>query len=661
MPRSRASHLIAALLAAAAASVHAEPAAGTAFTYQGKLVEAGVAANGAYDFAFTAFGQQAGGDPIAPTAFVEDVVVADGLFSTQVDLLSINYLDGVWIEIAVRPGASTDPHTPLDGRVYITPAPAAMWALNAGTVGGLAPGDLAPAAHTHAALHTPDGSLQVVTITPGGAIELPGAATLSGPADGAVRLGLAGATFSGVLEVFTDRYFDFYNRVGITTTNDTQVLHLHTPDVTDSLSTPSQVWVSTGSSLGTEDFNSAGDLALGTGKSEYGHGGNIFMFAGDGKSGAIGGGNGGDIRVEAGNGLGTSTSSRGGTVFINAGNTEEGEPGSIKVRAGGRSSDNQFGFVWLDGAYTWVSGRNGSGGNFPLILPPAALYVTNGDAVFDGDVTLWQDEPTLHAKDSMGVFGPGTLTVRGGDSAHFPHVDAGGMVLRGGSHTQTMGSGSGGEVTLAGGDGAVVGILPAHPGGHGGDVTIRGGVSNGNGAGNAPRLGGDVHIWGGDGASRGEDTRGHVFIQGLLAINRFDRPPEVDTVLQVGDDPLNGNGAHLTAGGMWTSTSDAATKEDFQPVDPRDVLGRVVAMPITNWRYKGGAGGARHIGPMAQDFHAAFGLGGSDRHIGMVDADGVALAAIQGLHAEIEERDARIAELEARLARLESLLVAAPE
>jgi hypothetical protein len=56
---------------------------------------------------------------------------------------------------------------------------------------------------------------------------------------------------------------------------------------------------------------------------------------------------------------------------------------------------------------------------------------------------------------------------------------------------------------------------------------------------------------------------------------------------------------------------------------------------------------------MAQDFHAAFGLGTDDKHIATVDADGVALAAIQGLNQKLEEKNARIAELERRLEILE--------
>jgi hypothetical protein len=81
----------------------------------------------------------------------------------------------------------------------------------------------------------------------------------------------------------------------------------------------------------------------------------------------------------------------------------------------------------------------------------------------------------------------------------------------------------------------------------------------------------------------------------------------------------------------FNTTSDRHAKERFTPVDPQAVLAKVAALPITQWNFKGQPGEA-HLGPMAQDFHAAFGLGPDERHIATVDADGVALAAIQGLN-----------------------------
>ena len=128
--------------------------------------------------------------------------------------------------------------------------------------------------------------------------------------------------------------------------------------------------------------------------------------------------------------------------------------------------------------------------------------------------------------------------------------------------------------------------------------------------------------------------------------------------------PLHlGNGAYCTAGGVWTSVSDRAAKEDFRTVHSREILAKVSALPITEWKYKVDTNGVRHLGPMAQDFYAAFGLGENDRTIGNVDADGIALAAIQGLNEVLKEKDKEIRalktrneEMEGRLKRLEALL-----
>jgi hypothetical protein len=65
-------------------------------------------------------------------------------------------------------------------------------------------------------------------------------------------------------------------------------------------------------------------------------------------------------------------------------------------------------------------------------------------------------------------------------------------------------------------------------------------------------------------------------------------------------------------------------------------------MPIAQWRWKGEAETVRHVGPTAQDFRAAFGLGYDDKTITLVDSEGVALAAIQGLNQIVQEKDAMI-------------------
>jgi hypothetical protein len=83
-------------------------------------------------------------------------------------------------------------------------------------------------------------------------------------------------------------------------------------------------------------------------------------------------------------------------------------------------------------------------------------------------------------------------------------------------------------------------------------------------------------------------------------------------------------------------------KDNVAAVDPADILERLAAMPVATWNYAAQSKDVRHIGPMAQDFHAAFHVGEDERFISVVDAQGVAFAAIQGLHALVREKDAQI-------------------
>jgi len=115
---------------------------------------------------------------------------------------------------------------------------------------------------------------------------------------------------------------------------------------------------------------------------------------------------------------------------------------------------------------------------------------------------------------------------------------------------------------------------------------------------------------------------------------------------------------NIFATGTITPNSDRNLKTDFAPVDSSEVLAKVAALPIQQWRFKTEDPAVKHVGPMAQDFRAAFGLGEKPTAIATVDADGVALAAIQGLNQELEQMKAENAELKARLERLEQLLEA---
>jgi len=122
-------------------------------------------------------------------------------------------------------------------------------------------------------------------------------------------------------------------------------------------------------------------------------------------------------------------------------------------------------------------------------------------------------------------------------------------------------------------------------------------------------------------------------------------------------------GVELAAGGgsSWAPLSDVNAKENFRDVSGEDVLAKLAGMPIQEWNYKAQDALIRHIGPTAQDFRAAFGVGDFPLRINTVDADGIALVAIQALEARtraLDDRNARLErenlELRERLARLEA-------
>jgi hypothetical protein len=114
---------------------------------------------------------------------------------------------------------------------------------------------------------------------------------------------------------------------------------------------------------------------------------------------------------------------------------------------------------------------------------------------------------------------------------------------------------------------------------------------------------------------------------------------------------LTSNG-NLTALGTVSGSSDRNAKKDIFPVRREEILAKLAALPIATWSYK--TEDIRHMGPMAQDFAAAFGLGMDDKHIAYTDLAGVTMAAVQALHEEVAAKDAEIAALKKQLADLDA-------
>ena len=116
---------------------------------------------------------------------------------------------------------------------------------------------------------------------------------------------------------------------------------------------------------------------------------------------------------------------------------------------------------------------------------------------------------------------------------------------------------------------------------------------------------------------------------------------------------LKANG-DLFIDGSLNPPSDINKKESFLELDKNKILSSLVSLPISGWKYKNSDD--RHIGPMAQDFYKAFGLGAGDKTISTVDADGVALLAIQALNEQNVKLLERVEELEKQIDEIKSLI-----
>ncbi|GAA3754010.1 tail fiber domain-containing protein [Salinactinospora qingdaonensis] len=93
----------------------------------------------------------------------------------------------------------------------------------------------------------------------------------------------------------------------------------------------------------------------------------------------------------------------------------------------------------------------------------------------------------------------------------------------------------------------------------------------------------------------------------------------------------------------------AARPQPPAPVNGFEVLTKLAALPVSTWRYDWEPEHVRHLGPMAQDFHATFGLGETTTTIPMVDANGVVMVAVQALHRLVTDLREEVAHLRHQL------------
>jgi trimeric autotransporter adhesin len=222
---------------------------------------------------------------------------------------------------------------------------------------------------------------------------------------------------------------------------------------------------------------------------------------------------------------------------------------------------------------------------------------------------------------------------------------------------------SGGRDNTASGQGATIGGGALNTA-SGSAATVAGGLANTASGVNATALGGSENTAAGfsslaaGGCAQANHTGAFVwadksgFCFASTAQNQFSVRAigGVRFVSSISGSGTPNAGVELApASGSWSSLSDRASKRALEPISGKRVLRELASIPISTWSYRAQDDSIRHIGPMAQDFYRAFGVGEDKKHITSVDADGVALAAIKGLNRRLTQK---VRHLERELAAL---------
>jgi trimeric autotransporter adhesin len=663
---------LAAALAALLISLSFAAAQGTAFTYQGRLNDGGAPVSGSYSLRFILHNAEFGGSPVGPTLTNEPVSVAAGLFTTTLDFGAAPFNGSPrWLEIAVRSNGVAAFTTVLP-RQPLTPTP---YAITAGTVvsNGLASG------------------------TYGNAVTFNNAAN-SFTGNGAGLAGVNAAMLGGVSSN------GFWRTTGNTGTAPGPNF-LGTTD-----NQPLELKVNGQRALRLEPNTNGAPNVIGGAQNNIADPGVIGAF--------IGGGGATNLNTGTPNHTNRVASS----FSVIAGGYDNLIHTNATVAFIGTGHDNEI----LGGRYSAIiSGTQNvisnsaesfiGTGDLVAILGGVENFVGSGFA----HKILSQSAGTIGGG---GVNGLGGTTPAGGVSGIISNT----FNTIGGGTVNWIANGAMGSTIAGGRENVITGgiIAGTIPGGwfnsvagdygfaagrrakanHDGAfvwadsfnadfastksnqflIRAAGGVGiNTNNPVSALHVNGDVTLGPGsqllaDGGSNaapgisfaGDSNTGfvHPLANTITFITTGAERMRLESGGFVGIGTNNPTErlhvlGNILATGTITPNSDRNSKTDIKPVDTAAILECVAKIPVQQWRFKAEGEQVKHIGPMAQDFRAAFGLGAHETAIATVDADGVALAAIQGLNQKVENlndqlkrRDAENAELKQRLEALEKII-----
>jgi hypothetical protein len=622
----------------------------SAFTYQGQLNVGGVPANGLYDFNFRLLNDPTNGvaAPVIPINLA--VPVTNGIFTTGLDFGAENF-DGanLWLEINVRTNGG-GAFTTLSPRQLLTSTPYAVRALSASNLLGTLPASQLSGAIPNASLPTSpsfSGTVGANSFSGDGAsVSNVNAATLGGLSSSNIwKLGGNAGTTPGAQFIGTSDNQSLEFKV-----NNTRAMRFEP----NSSGAPNVIG---GSPRNFVESGSVGATIAGGGTTNYL--GFSYTNSVSASFGTIGGGvqntiQNGAIGSTIGGGWQNTIQSNAQFSTIGGGDFNTIQTNAVSSTIGG----GDFNTIQTNAQFSTI------GGGVRNTIQPGASFSTIGGGV----------QNTIQTNALYSTIGGGEwntiqtnalFSTIGGGAQNTIQTNAWFATIPGGIHNSaTHYAFAAGRRAKANHTGAFVW----------GDSTDADFASTGVNQ-FCLRASGGVRLSGNTSVSFGStlsqklnlyDTTFGIGIQSGVQYSRvatgggfgwFAGGVHNDTTFNAGGGTvlMTLTSGGLTVNGTFVSASDRNAKEQFEPLNPREVLDKVVALPLSKWSYKQDSA-TRHLGPMAQDFHAAFGVGPDDKHIATVDADGVALAAIQGLNQKLEEQRAENVKLKHRLEKLEQLM-----
>jgi hypothetical protein len=659
-----------------------ETASGTAFTYQGQLQANGEPVTDDCGMAFRLYDASSGGNQVG-NPITTTVSVNAGLFTASLDFGDAFDGDARWLGVRVKCGGDA---TYADlGRQALTAAPYALYARSTGALQGR-PVTAAPPALNQVLKW--DGSAWTPAADESGAgggnwsltgnsATVPGTHFL-GTTDG-VSLTLA---VSGTAALRLEPNGTSPNLVGGHSSNQAAGVVGATVGGGGTDDAPNQVTAGFGTVGGGSGNQASGNRATVGGGQDNTAGGIVATVSGGWDNLADG------MFTTVGGGWNNTAAKSRATVSGGASNTASGEGATV---GGGAANVVTATFATVAGGeHISVTGEAATvaGGSWITVTGDYAAVgggqynVASGDYATVGggyDNTASYDYATIGGGDSNiasgyyatvgGGYGNTAsydyVTIGGGDSnvaSDYYATVGGGYGNTANDNNATVGGGysntaSGYDATVGGGYSSTAsGDYATVPGGYGNTASSDSSFAAGRYA-RADDAG--AFVW-------ADSTYANVYSPGADTFSvqasggvwfGTDSSPSIPA----GRFINTSTGGYLSTGGAWTDASDRERKENFALVNGREVLARLADVPITTWNYRAQDASVRHMGPTAQDFYAAFGLGEDERHIAALDANGVALAAIQELYAQHQSQGAQIealqrqnADLEARLAALEA-------